>query len=251
MRPSLACANRYLPETCVGWAAPILAAGALGITAACAAHGDRVRGQVFEVVNSEAPASQWTRVPSADAYVMVHWTGSVPGPHATSVCLHVAIGKTDARGRFDVSGRWAAPKAFLVFPSDPVVWVYKPGFDPHSEFRDQSPPDVRTLVRSTLPVEQRIERLSEYAEAGCRNDETFTTFPLGDRQGVAARFYRALYEEAHALEPLPRGLNHYLATLREKAGVPQPPEPPWQVQPIRPGGPRPAAPVQVTPAGRP
>lgn len=251
MRPSFGRANRYLPEPFSGWVAPILAAGAIGLTAACAANDGSVEGQVFEVVNSEAPANQWARVSSADAYVIVHWRGSVPGPHASSVCLHAAVGKTDERGRFDVSGRWAAPKEFVVFSSDPAVMVYKPGLDQDPDFRDPSTPVVRTLVRSKLPVERRIAVLSMYAEAGCPNLETFKTIPLGDTQGVAARFYRALYEEAQALGPIPPELNHYLATLREKAGVPQPPEPPWQVDPIRPEGPRLAAPGPVAPARRP
>jgi len=251
MRWPLGHASRYLPEPFSSWAAPILAAGAIGLFAACASHGASVEGQVFEVVNSEAPVGQWTRVPSADAYVIVHWTGSVPGPHASSVCLHAAIGKTDERGRFDVSGWWAAPKAYLVIPRDPAVMVYKPGLDQHSEFRKPSAPVVRTLVRSKLAVEQRIALLSSYAEAGCLDHETFKTIPLGDTQGVAARFYRALYEEAQALGPLPPRLNHHLATLRDKAGVPQPPEPPWQVRTIRPQGPRPAAPVPAAPADRP
>jgi hypothetical protein len=206
-------------------------------------HGASVEGQVFEVANPEAPASQWTRVLSADAYVIVHWTGTVPGLHVSSVCLHAAIGKTDERGRFNVSGTWAAPKAALVIPRDPAVMVYKPGFDEQSGSRNPGAPVARTLVRSKLPVEQRIALLSTYAEAGCRDNETFKIAPLGDAQGVAARFYRVLYEEAQALGPLPPGLNHHMVTLRDKAGVPQPPEPPWQVRPIRPQGPRPAAPT--------
>jgi hypothetical protein len=63
-------------------------------------------------------------------------------------------------------------------------------------------------------------------------------------QGVGARFYRALYDEAHSLGPVPHELNHYLANVREKAGVPQPPEP-WQVDVIRRQAPLPAAPVII------
>jgi hypothetical protein len=224
----------------------LLVAGAIGLSAACGARGASVEGQVFEVVNSEAPESQWNRVSSADAYVIVHWTGSVPGPHASTACLHATVGKTDERGRFDVSGWWAAPR--LVFQSDPAVMVYKPGFDQHSEFHNPRSPFARTLVRSKLPVDQRIALLSAYAEAGCRDDETFETI-LADTQGVAARFYRALYEEALALGPIPHELEHNLANLREKAGVPHPPEPPWLVDTIRPQGPSLAAPVPVAPKG--
>ena len=228
-----------------GWSAAILAAAVIGLTAACATYRAGVEGQVFEVVNSGAPASEWTRVASADAYVIVHWTGSFPAPHPSSVCLHAAIGKSDERGRFDVAGRWAAPKP-VVFQDDPAVMVYKPGFD-QQPLPGTSKPIVRTLFRSTLPVEQRIELLVEYARAGCRDAETFTVTPLEDRQGVAARFYRALYDEAQALGPLPYALNHHLATLREKAGIPHPPEPPWLVEPIRPQRPQLAVPQPVPP----
>ena len=158
-----------------------LVGGAIGLLAACVAHGASVEGQVFEVVNPEAPRSQWTRVPSADAYVIVHWQGSIPRlGHAESVCLHAAIGKTEARGRFEVSGTWAAPKGFPVIRRDPAVMVYKPGFDQQSDFRSGGAPVVRTLVRSKLAAEQRVALLSMYAEAGCRDDNTFKTIPLGD-----------------------------------------------------------------------
>jgi hypothetical protein len=165
--------------------------------------------------------------------------------------LHAAIGKTEARGRFEVSGTWATSKGFMVIRRDPAVMVYKPGFDQQSEFRSGGAPVVRTLARSKLPVEQRIALLSKYAEAGCMDHETFKTTPLGDTQGVAARFYRALYEEAQALGPLPPRLNHHLATLRDKAGVPQPADPPWEVRVIRPQGVRPVAPAPAAPVDRP
>jgi hypothetical protein len=227
----------------------ILVAGAIGLLAPCASHGASVEGQVFEVVNPEMPVSQWTRVASADAYVIVHWQGTIPRlGHAESVCLHAAIGKTDARGRFEVSGSWAAPKGFPVIRRDPAVMVHKPGFDQQSDFRSGGAPVVRTLVPSKLAAEQRVALLSMYAETGCRDHATFKMIPLGDPQGVAARFYRALYDEAQALGPLSPASNHDLATLRERAGIPQPAEPPWQICGIPPQGARPAAPA---PADRP
>lgn len=245
-------ASRYLPQPLSSWTALILVGGAFGLAAACVAHGAGVEGQVFEVVNPEAPMSQWTRVPSADAYVIVHWQGTIPRPgHGESVCLHAAIGKTDARGRFEVSGSWAAPRGFPVIRSDPAVMVHKPGFDQLSDFRSGSAPVVRTLVRSKLAAEQRVALLSGYAETGCRDHDTFMMIPLGDPQGVATRFYRALYEEAQALGPFPPALDHHLATLREKAGVPQPAEPPWQIRATPPQRGRAVAPAPVAPADRP
>jgi hypothetical protein len=245
-------ARRYLPKPFSAWASRILVGGAISLLAAGASHGASVEGQVFEVANPEAPMSQWTRVPSAGAFVIVHWQGTIPRfGHAESVCLHAAIGKTDARGRFEVSGSWAAPKGFPIIRRDPAVTAHKPGFVQRSDFRSGDDPVVRTLVRSKLAAEQRVELLSMYAESGCRDHDTLKIIPLGDPQGTAVRFYRALYEEAQALGPLPPQLNHHLMSLREKAGVPEPAEPPWKVRVIRPQGPRPAAPVPATPTDRP
>jgi hypothetical protein len=227
----------------------LVVAATIGLLAPCASHGASVEGQVFEVVNPEMPMGQWTRVPSADAYVIVHWQGTIPRlGHAESVCLHAAVGKTDARGRFQVSGSWAAPKGFPVIRSKPAVMVHKPGFDQQSDFRSGSAPIVRTLARSKLAAEQRVALLSMYADIGCRDHGTFKTIPLGDPQGVATDFYRALYEEAQALGPLSPESSHHLATLRERAGVPPPAEPPWEIRAIRPQGVHPAAPA---PADRP
>ena len=191
--------------------------------------------------------SQWARVPSADAYVIVHWQGTIPRlGHAESVCLHAAIGKTDAQGRFEVSGSWAAPKGFPVFRRDPAVMVHKPGFDQQSGFRGGSAPVERTLVRTKLDAEQRVVLLSMIAESGCWDHDTIRIIPLRDPQRVAAPFYRALYDEALTLGPLSPKSNHALATLRDRAGVPQPAPPPPQIRAIRPQQVRPA-----TPANRP
>jgi hypothetical protein len=220
--------------------------GAIGLLAGCAWHGAGVEGQVFEA-NPEVPMSQGARLPSADAYVIVYWTATLPDiAHASSMCLHAAIGKTDERGRFEVSGWWAAPKIRPVIPRDPAVIVYKPGFDQQFNAGNPGGPIVRTLVRSKLTAEERVAQLSMIAEAGCFDRETFKTLPLEDPQGISERFYRVLYEEAQALGPLPRASDHYLVTLREKAGVPQPPEPPWQIRAIHPQGPRPAAPAPAS-----
>ena len=229
----------------------LIVLGTIGCLAACASHGARVDGQVFEAASPEAPTGQGARVPSADAFVVVYWTATVPQlGHATTMCLRAAITKTDERGRFEVSGWWAAPKLYPAIQRDPGVMVYKPGFDQQSDSRDPGAPIVRTLVRSKLAGEQRVAALSLYADAGCR-DDAFTPVPLVDPTGIAARFYRALYDEAQALGPLPPAANHHLATLREKAGIPPPPEPPWQIRAIQPGGPRPAAPAPTAPATRP
>lgn len=58
---------------------------------------------------------------------------------------------------------------------------------------------MRTLVRSKLAAEHRVALLSMAAENGCRDHDTSKIIPLGDPQGVAIRFYRALYEEALAV----------------------------------------------------
>jgi hypothetical protein len=220
----------------------IVTGGAIGLCTAGASSAASIAGQVYEVANPEAPPGEWIRVPSIDAYVIVTWTAAVPGLHVTSTCLHAAIGKTDGRGRFEVSGRWP-PKPFPVIPRDPAVVVHKPGYLQHAESRNPGAAPTRTLVRAKLPVDQRLERLSWLAESGCRESETYKLLPLGDPQGAAAGFYRALHDEALGLGPIPPKLDHYLVPIREKAGIPEPPEPAWKVQILRPGGPQPAAPV--------
>ena len=244
MRSPFSRASRYLRKPIPIWVSRILLGAALGFLAAGTSHGASVAGQVFEVVNPEAPMSQWTRLPSTDAYVIVSWFDSVPRPgHASSVCLHTAICKTDEHGRFNVSGSWAAPKVFPVIRKDSAVYVYKPGFDQQSDGRGNGAPVVRTLVRSKLAAEHRVALLSMAAESGCRDHDTYKIIPLGDPQGIAVSFYRALYEEALTLDPPPHKFNHYLMPLREMAGVPEPPPPKWEIRAIRPRAPRPAAPA--------
>jgi hypothetical protein len=107
----------------LGW---VLLGGAVGLLAGCASHGAGVEGQVFEAM-SEAPVGQEARRPSADAYVLVHWTGTLPQfGHASSMCLRAAIGKTDERGRFEVPGWWAAPKIYPVILRDPAFMALGP-----------------------------------------------------------------------------------------------------------------------------
>jgi hypothetical protein len=236
-------ANRHLAKSLPTWAALLLAGSAIALLAACASHGSSVEGQVVEVSNPEAPSSQWTHVPAAGAYVIVYWTGTAPGFHASTECLHAAIGKTDERGRFEIPGWSAAPKPYPVYLRKTGVLVYKPGFVSEIEHREPDEPVVRTLIPSpSPPAEQRLAMLSGLAEAGCHRD-TFNLIPLEDKQGVAAGFYRALYDEAMALGPQPPKFNHYLVRIRAKAGIPEPPEPPWKVQILRPGEPQPAAPA--------
>src|SRR5262245_57574755 len=127
--------------------------GAIGLLAGCAWHGTGVEGQVFEVVE--------TRLPSADAYVIVYWTATAPDiAHFRTMCLHATIGKTDERGRFEVPGWWGAPKIRPVIPHAPEVMVYKPGFDRKADSRNTDGPIVHTLVRSKLTAEERVATLS-------------------------------------------------------------------------------------------
>src|SRR5262245_18596724 len=209
--------------------------GAIALLAGCAWHGAGVEGQVFEV-------SQETWLPSADAYVVVYWTANAPGiAHFSTMCLHATIGKTDERGRFEVPGWWGVPKIRPVFPHAPGVAVYKPGFDRQPGSGNADGQMVHTLVRSKLRAQERVAVLASIADAGCFDREAQKTIPLDDPQQVAERFYRALYDEAQALGPLPRTSDSYLVTLREKAGVPPPPEPPMQIRAVQPQRPRPAA----------
>lgn len=183
---------------------------------ACAPTGRSVQGQVFEVANPSAPRAEWRRVPSEGAFVIVTWRGTIPQPaHAGSVCLHSAIGRTDAQGRFDVPGWWAMPKLYPVIRDEPAVTVYKPGFDTVPDYRAPKLDVERMLVRTTQAPGERVTRLAILAGLGCRDD--MQKEALSGPEGLEQAYYRALYLEALPLEPKVPGNKLYFALLKERA----------------------------------
>jgi hypothetical protein len=164
--------------------------------AAGSAYGQNVQGTVFEVVDSHLPQAEWRRVPSADAFVIVHWTGSRPGfGHYESVCLQAAIGKTDERGRFSISEPPPLHSTLMVFRDTPAVAVYKPGFDTPPKRDIWAPQSEWSLLPTKLSREQRAIVAESLLGLGCR-DGTGRLIPLTDPQGVLPALRRAVLEES-------------------------------------------------------
>src|SRR5687768_2227327 len=85
-----------------------------------------VRGTVQEIVNPEAPHTEWRRQPVPDAYVVMTWTITIPTPaHATSSCRYSEIARTDANGSYSMEG----PNVFTAALARASGFVYSPGRD--------------------------------------------------------------------------------------------------------------------------
>lgn len=166
----------------------------LMVLAAPCAGAQSVHGVVFELANPDAPRAEWRRVPSVDAFAIVHWTGHRPGfGHYESVCLQAAIGKTDAAGLFDIPEPPMRSR-FVVLYSDPAIAVYKPGFDTPSYLRVRGEKLEWSLVRTQLTRERRAVLAEVLMGYGCREDDG-SLAPLVDPQGVLPAFRRALQQE--------------------------------------------------------
>jgi hypothetical protein len=166
---------------------PVLLIAALFLVAATTvAQAQDVQGTVFEITTAG-------RVPSAKAFVIVHWTGRRPGfGHYESVCIQAAIGRTDALGRFAVAEPRPLRSTFLVFRNDPAVAVWKPGFDTSPELPVNG---AWNLIPTKATAEMRIAMAEGLRHYGC-SDERGMLLPLTDPQGVLADFQRALAAEA-------------------------------------------------------
>lgn len=152
------------------------------------AHAEDVNGRVFEI-------SDAVRAPSANAFVIVHWTGRRPGfGHYESVCYQAAIGRTDAQGRFAIAEPPPLRSTFLVFRNDPAIAVWKPGFDTSAE---QLRPGEWDLLPGKATAEMRAAMAEGLRHYGCSDDKGML-LPLTDPQGVLADFHRALAAEMPA-----------------------------------------------------
>ena len=174
--------------------------------AASWASAQGVQGTVFEVIDPAAPRAEWRRVPSENAFVIVHWTGHIPRfGHGEAVCLQAAIAKTDERGRFGISEPRPLRSTFMVFRDDPAVAVYKPGFDTPPDLRVRGPRPEWLLVRTKLTREQRAGLAEMLSDMGCRDDNGMLVL-LTDPQGVLPAFRSAIREESGAKPPPPMKL---------------------------------------------
>jgi len=146
------------------------------------ARAEDVSGTVFEAVGAG-------RVPSAGAYVIVHWAGRRPNLwHYESVCIQAAIGRSDAQGRVAIAEPPPLRSTFLVFRDSAAVTVWKPGFDDIYELRR---PGEWVLVPTKMNAEQRASYADSLTSLGCADDKGFL-LPFTDPQGVLPDFRRAL-----------------------------------------------------------
>ena len=141
-----------------------------------------MQGTVFERVGER-------RVPSANAFVIVHWTGTRPGlGHYESVCYQAAIATTDEQGRFNIREPKPLRSTFGVFRREPAIAVFKPGFDTSGRAPEWS------LVPTQLSAEQRAGVAGILSGYGCMDDKGFLV-PLTDPMGVLPAFRAALAHE--------------------------------------------------------
>jgi len=158
------------------------------LLAAAVARAEDVAGRVFEMAGRE-------RVPSANAYVIVHWAGRRPNLwHYESVCIQAAIGRTDAQGRFAIAEPPPLRSPFFVFRDSAAVTVWKPGFDEASELRR---PGEYALVPTKMDAGLRATYAETLVGLGCA-DEKGALLPFTDPQGVLADFRRAIAGERRA-----------------------------------------------------
>lgn len=147
-----------------------LAAALLAALGAACVQAQDVRGTVFEVTDPGA-----VKVPSANAFVIVHWTGRRPGlGHYESVCIQAAIGRTDAQGRFAIAEPPPLRSTFLVFRNDPAVAVWKPGYDEQSRKAGEW-----TLEPTKASAEMRRAMADGLGSYGCSDDRGWL-LPLTD-----------------------------------------------------------------------
>lgn len=150
---------------------------------AAGAQAQDVSGRVFELTATG-------RAPSANAFVIVHWTGRRPGfGHYESVCIQAAIGRTDEQGRFAIQEPPPLRSSFLVFRDDPAIAVWKPGYDEQSRKAGEW-----TLEPTKASVEMRKAMADGLGSYGC-SDNKGMLLPLTDPQGVLGDFRRALEAE--------------------------------------------------------
>jgi hypothetical protein len=180
-------------------------AALVALLLAAPARAEDVSGRVLELAGTQ-------RLPSANAFVIVHWTGRRPGfGHYESVCIQAAIAKTDAQGRFAIAEPPPLRSTFFVFRDDPAIAVWKPGFD------TQRGEGGWTLSPTKMTREQRTGIAGILRGYGCRNEQGMLV-PLADPQKVLGDFSRALETES----PTPR-------------------EQPWKVEILRRPAPNPAS----------
>ena len=178
---------------------------------ASAAARAEVAGTVYEILNPQAPRTEWQRRPLPGAYVSLTWSTTIPAPaHATSWCRHSEIARANEKGEYAMQGPIWLTRAM----SDLIVGVYAPGYEgihlPYDPLRESG--KEIPMAKSTLPAEQRIGRL--HAFLGCGSDHE-----IHDPKRLLPQYLRSLADEAKALNvqsPYGKTVTQHLETIAQR-----------------------------------
>jgi hypothetical protein len=176
-----------------------------------------VRGEVYQVLNPEAPRAEWRRERVANAYVILAWRPTIPSGHSTP-CIHAEIARTDGSGAYAMDG----PAAGALGGIRPMVGVavFAPGLEIAREPLAPHPdPKSILLAKYIGPAYGRVSQLSALADAGCMTRAL--TYVFEDPKGLRNEYFQALLAETRTL-PASSSTAVLVGTLEERAGIPQP-----------------------------
>lgn len=174
-----------------------------------------VSGTVEELVNPQAPHTEWRRQPVPDAYVVMTWTVTIPAPaHATSSCRYSEIARADRNGRYSLEG----PNPLTAGFARSSGFAYSPGLD-HFPGSDPRSKDF-ILVKSARTSEQRLGTLSVIARPGCFDKK------IHDPKGLLKTYLQSLLTEGRALNVQTREGKISMAELQSAVNQGDPAERP-------------------------
>jgi hypothetical protein len=174
------------------------------------------RGNVYLLVNPQAPREKWERRPLPGAFVAVSWTMVIPAPgHAVDKCLYVELARTDDNGEYVMEG----PNPVAAGLADAGYRAYSPGLEaiafPYPGSR-MSPKEI-TMAFSTRDADGRLSQLALFTDPGCPDTK------LDDPRALLVPYLGALLDEAKSLKvdsPLAqRDVAQIQAALRSAAGL--------------------------------
>lgn len=178
-----------------------------------------LRGKVYLLVNSQAPRSQWQRVPLPQAFVEVDWSVTVPAPaHAVTTCRYSELARSNENGEYVMEG----PNFLTASLAHTSYVAYSPGLEPIQFPYGGSPttPQDITMAPTTRAPAERLSHIALFAEPGCPDTN------LRDPGGLLLPYLRNVLDEAKALnvdsERARRDVEHIEAVLKRASGEDKP-----------------------------